>query len=52
MSNDAILDQAELSLNNGDAAAAERVLTQQWPDPSRAPGGDDVTLARVTIVSC
>lgn len=38
MSTDAILDQAELSLNNRDVAGAERILTQQWPDMTRAPG--------------
>ena len=49
MSNDAILDQAELSLNNGDIAAAERVLTQQWPDPSRAPGDVQHVMAMVRL---
>lgn len=37
MSQDAVLDQAEIALNNRDPESAERFLLQQWPDISRAP---------------
>lgn len=49
MSQDAILDQAELSLKNGDPAGAERALTQQWPDISRAPGDAQHLMALVRV---
>ena len=45
MSQDAILDQAEISLNNRDPNGAERVLLQQWPDMSRAPADAQHILA-------
>ena len=49
MSNDATLDQAELALNNGGAASAERILTQQWPDMSRATADAQHVMAMVRL---
>lgn len=49
MSNDAIIDQAEMSLNTGDIAGAERALTQQWPDMTRAPSDAQHTMAVVRL---
>lgn len=45
MSQDAILDQAEISLNNRDPDGAARILLQQWPDISRAPADAQHILA-------
>jgi tetratricopeptide (TPR) repeat protein len=47
MSQDSILDQADASLARGDAAGAERVLTQAWPDLSKAPADALHILAMV-----
>lgn len=47
MSQDASLDQAELALKNGDPNGAERVLTQAWPDMTRAPGDAQHIMAMV-----
>ncbi len=49
MSQDAILDQAEIALNNRDPAGAERVLLQQWSDMSRAPADAQHILALVRM---
>jgi tetratricopeptide (TPR) repeat protein len=49
MSQDASLDQAELSLRNGDPTGAERALTQAWPDIKRAPSDAQHTLAMVRM---
>ncbi len=49
MSHEATLDQAELALNNGDAASAERELTKAWPDMSRAPGDAQHLMAMVRM---
>ncbi len=46
---DVILDQAELSLSNRDIAGAERLLTQQWPDMTRAPGDAQHLMAMVRL---
>lgn len=49
MSNDAVLDQAELSVKNGDPAGAERLLSQTWPDISRAPADAQHVMAMVRM---
>ncbi|MEZ5961273.1 MAG: tetratricopeptide repeat protein [Hyphomonadaceae bacterium] len=49
MSQDTSLDQADLSLRNGDAAGAERVLSQEWPDMSRAPAEAQHAMAMVRM---
>lgn len=49
MSQNASLDQAELALNNGDPSGAERVLTQAWPDMTRAPGDAQHIMAMVRM---
>jgi len=49
MSQDASLDQADLSLRNGDPAGAERVLMQTWPDISRAPSDAQHAMAMVRM---
>lgn len=49
MSNDAALNQAELSLKNGDPSGAERVLTQTWPDIARAPADAQHAMAMVRV---
>lgn len=49
MSHEATLDQAELALNNGDFASAERELNKAWPDMSRAPGEAQHLMAMVRM---
>lgn len=49
MSQDASLDQAELSLRNGDPSGAERVLKQAWPDITRAPSDAQHVMAMVRL---
>ena len=43
------LDQAEFALNRGDAAGAERILTQAWSDITRAPGDAQHLMASVRM---
>jgi len=47
MSQDVSLDQAELALNNGDPVSAERLLTQNWPDITKAPGDAQHLMAMI-----
>lgn len=49
MSQNVSIDQAELSLHNGDPGGAERVLTQAYPDMSRAPGDAQHVMALVRM---
>lgn len=50
MSQDAnTLDQAEFALNRGDPAGAERILSQVWPDISRAPGDAQHIMSSVRM---
>lgn len=49
MSQNASLDQAELALNNGDPSGAERVLSQAYPDITRAPGDAQHIMAMVRM---
>lgn len=49
MSQDASIDQADLALRNGDPASAERLLTQAYPDLSRAPGDAQHAMATVRL---
>ncbi len=49
MSNDAVLDQAALSVKNGDPAGAERMLSQTWPDIARAPADAQHVMAMVRM---
>lgn len=49
MSQDASLDQAELSLRNGDPAGAERALSQAWPDIARAPADAQHIMAMARL---
>ncbi|MBX3428859.1 MAG: tetratricopeptide repeat protein [Hyphomonadaceae bacterium] len=46
---DEILSQAEFSLKNSDPSGAERLLNQQWPDISRAPGDAQHAMAMVRM---
>ncbi len=49
MSQDAVLDQAEIALNNRDPESAERFLLQQWPDIMRAPADAQHIMATARL---
>lgn len=49
MSQNVSLDQAELALNNSDPNGAERMLTEAWPDMTRAPGDAQHMMAMVRL---